>query len=104
MSSQDLLNEKSIVVLPVAEDAAWPSPSNGYDMFVAEWLAQQDKRFPVVCLPTLKYAHYPLSTEGTVSVESLTFIKVVRDIVIASSGTAKKFLVITPFTTYPCTR
>jgi creatinine amidohydrolase len=109
VEAQDLLNEKSIVVLPVGGGCAAHGPHlpMGTDMFVAEWLAQQvTERFPVVCLPTLKYAHYPafINWKGTVSVESLTFIKVVRDIVISFvRHGVKKFLVINsaPSTTYP---
>ena len=83
----------------------WPSPSNGTDMFVAEWLAQQvTERFPAVCLPTLKYAHYPafINWKGTVQWSPSPLSRWSGHSHQFRHG-VKKFLVINsaPSTTYP---
>jgi len=95
-----LLNENSIVVLPIgggAKEHGGHLPM-GTDYFVTDWIAAQvTKRFPVVTLPTLPYAYFPafVNWKGSVSIQAFNFAQFVEDILVSFVNYGvKKFLII----------
>ncbi len=83
-----LVNEDTIVMLPIgggSKEHGNHLPM-GTDYFVTDWVARQvTGRFPLVCLPTLPYAHFPafVDWKGSVSVEATNFINFVKDILLS---------------------
>jgi creatinine amidohydrolase len=95
-----LLNEKSIVVLPVgggSKEHGAHLPM-GTDMYVTEWIARKvTERCDVLTLPNVPYAYFPafVGWKGSVSVEHAHFTAYVHDVIssIARFG-VKKFVII----------
>ena len=83
-----LINQDTIVMLPIgggAKEHGNHLPM-GTDYFVTDWVATQvTEQFPLVCLPTLPYAHFPafVNWKGSVSVEAMNFINFVKDILLS---------------------
>jgi len=97
---ESLLNEKTIVVLPIgggAKEHGGHLPM-GTDYFVTDWIAARvTERFPVVTLPTLPYAYFPafVNWKGSVSIQAFNFANFVEDILVSFvNHGVKKFLII----------
>ncbi|MCL2565050.1 MAG: creatininase family protein [Defluviitaleaceae bacterium] len=97
---ESLLNDKSIVVLPIgggAKEHGGHLPM-GTDYFVTDWIAGEvTKRFPVITLPTLPYAYFPafVTWKGSVSIQAFNFANFVEDILVSFvNHGVKKFLII----------
>ncbi len=84
----ELVNKDTIVMLPIgggSKEHGNHLPM-GTDFYVTEWVARKvTEQFPLVCLPTLPYAHFPafVDWKGSVSVEATSFINFVRDILLS---------------------
>lgn len=85
---KELINEDSIVMLPIgggSKEHGNHLPM-GTDYFVTDWVARQvTEKYPLICLPTLPYAHFPafINWKGSVSVEAANFINFVKDILLS---------------------
>ena len=95
-----LLNDKSVVVLPIgggAKEHGGHLPM-GTDYYVTDWIAREvTKRFRVVTLPTLPYAYFPafVNWKGSVSIQAFNFANFVEDILLSFvNHGVKKFLII----------
>lgn len=95
-----LINEDTIVMLPIgggSKEHGNHLPM-GTDYYVTDWVARQVvERFPLVCLPTLAYAHFPafINWKGSVSVEATNFINFVKDILLSFVRCGvKKFVIL----------
>jgi creatinine amidohydrolase len=86
--ARGLINENTIVMLPVgggSKEHGNHLPM-GTDYYVTDWVARKvTADFPLLCLPTLPYAHFPAFVEwkGSVSVEAMNFINFVKDILLS---------------------
>lgn len=83
-----LLNKDTIVVLPVGGgcEAHGLHLPLGTDMYMSQYLADRvTEECDVITLPLLAYANYPFlaNKNGSVHVETRTFIEVVKDICIS---------------------
>lgn len=83
-----LITPDTIVMLPIgggSKEHGNHLPL-GTDYFVTDWVARQvTEKFPLVCLPTLPYAHFPafINWKGSVSIEAANFINFVKDILLS---------------------
>lgn len=98
--ARDLINEDTIVMLPMgggSKEHGNHLPM-GTDFYVTEWVARQvTERFPLVCLPTLPYAHFPafIDWKGSVSIEAVNSINFVKDVLLSfARHGVKKFVIL----------
>ena len=86
--ANELIGEDTIIMLPIgggSKEHGNHLPM-GTDYYVTEWVARQiTEKFPLVCLPTLSYAHFPAFVEwkGSVSIAADNFINFVKDILLS---------------------
>ncbi len=95
-----ILNKDSIVIIPIGGGCT-PHGQHlplGTDMYVSQYLADQvTKKTDVITIPILSYANYHsfLGMDAAVSLDSRTFIDVVKDICVSfCRHGVRKFVVI----------
>ena len=99
-TAKDLINEKSIVVLPIGGGVKEHGDHMplGTDYYVTDWVAKKvTENYEVLTLPTLPYAYFPAFRDwkGSVTIEADNFINFVRDILLSYVRFGvKKFLII----------